>query len=155
MIISAVLHEAGHISACILCHKIPKTEVSVFGLKLSEYPDEKYKKLFVLSAGPMINFLLILLSYYKLKDNFNLHLYVFLCVNFILFIFNILPIHFLDGGQIFMLFCNNTKTHKAMETVSFLFILTAIIIFSDNTIISVFAAAMFFMYYMINKKDLQ
>lgn len=155
LVISAVLHELGHISACIICHIRPQIKISVFGIKLCRYPQEKYKKLFVLLSGPLINLILAILSGLKLQEHFSLNLYVFLCINLVLFIFNILPVNFLDGGQIIQLFCQSASIQKTAEKASFAFIIIAVMLFTGNIIFSALAVMMFFVYCYINKKDLQ
>ena len=155
-IISSALHEAGHIAACLVCRKVPEIKVSVFGLKLSGYPTEKYKKLFVLISGPLVNVILILTFYFVfLKKEFTLNAYVFICVNVIILFFNILPIQLLDGGQIFQMFCSNCIIIKMFEVISEILILTTILIFSDNAVVSTVAVILFFIYVFIINNDLQ
>ena len=155
LLASSVLHEAGHISACLVSRKKPRLTVSVFGIKLSDYPEEKYKKLFVLLAGPMINLSMTILSYHRLKAGFSLYVYIFMCVNFAVFVFNMLPVYFLDGGQILKIFCNNAVIQKIFEITAWFFITGIIVFFADNIVISAVAATIFFIYYYINKKDLK
>lgn len=156
LIVSSVLHEAGHIASCLIFKKKPKIKVSIFGIKLSDYPTEKIKKLLVLSSGPFVNTILILISYYGfLNKEFSLNIYVFMCVNAVSLIFNILPIHFLDGGQIFNMFCSNNLICKIAEIISITFILVVLILFAKNIYVSIAAVILFFFYCFIIKNDLQ
>ncbi|MBR2027698.1 MAG: site-2 protease family protein [Oscillospiraceae bacterium] len=106
-------------------------------------------------SGPLINLILAILSGLKLQEHFSLNLYVFLCINLVLFIFNILPVNFLDGGQIIQLFCQSASIQKTAEKASFAFIIIAVMLFTGNIIFSALAVMMFFVYCYINKKDLQ
>jgi len=107
MLISAFLHEAGHILVCIALKTKPKVLISPFGIKLCGYPQNKISKLMVLSGGPFANLLIIIIMSFLLCHSFSLNKYIFMCINIVIMFFNMMPIHFLDGGQIVLLFCDN------------------------------------------------
>ena len=155
LLVSSVLHESGHIAACILCNSKPRISASVFGFKLSRYPDEKNKKLFVLISGPSVNFALIIVTAILLKDSFSLQKYIFLNINIIIFFFNMLPIYFLDGGQIVRMFTRNTKLLKLIDIVSIITVVIISVRFSGNKLHSVGAIVLFITYYIINKLNLR
>ena len=151
-IISSFLHESGHIIACFLCGSRPHIDASVFGLKMKGYPDSKWKKLVVIICGPTVNLFLIIISKYLLLNEFNLNIYVFMVVNVIVLLFNCLPIFFLDGGQIAMLFLQNKYIRIILDIISIFIIFIVLISVSNNVIISICLFSLFIMYYFINRK---
>ena len=81
LIISSVIHETGHILSCIIFGYKPEIKISVFGIRLSEYPDKKYLKLIVLISGPFINCLTIIICLLVLNYKFSLNIYTFTHIN--------------------------------------------------------------------------
>ena len=154
LIISSLLHEAGHIIACRFMGSIPKVKFSVFGIKLSQYPTEKIKKMLVIICGPMVNLILAAVLGVLLKDGFSLNMYIFMCVNIFLFVFNMLPVSFMDGGQLLQIFVTDSKILCITEilAVSAVFVVTVLI--TENNLYTVAAFVMFAAYCVINKKHL-
>lgn len=155
LILSSILHEMGHIIACLISGNKPKIDISLFGIKLSNYPNNKYKKLFILVSGPLVNLILIFISILLNLHSFKLNRYVFMCVNIVLLIFNILPISFLDGGQIISVFCDNHHMRKFLDLISFLLIIMAIFAVSSNKIISLIVLFIFVVYYILNSINIK
>ena len=108
----ALIHELGHLLAGILMGMKPeKIElmpfwVSIsFKIKVEEYNKKikkgnmlEIKKILVALAGPLTNFIIIIIA-----SNINIDLFKALIViytNFLIMIFNLLPIYPLDGGRI-------------------------------------------------------
>ena len=100
-IVSSMLHEAGHIAAYrFLLSKWPKIEISVFGFTMINdivYSDDLKK---VLICGPAVNLRLCIISVLFLSLEFRLNCFIFLSVNTIILVFNLLPVYYLDGGQL-------------------------------------------------------
>jgi stage IV sporulation protein FB len=99
-IISIVLHECGHVLACIILHKkFGKVKVSIFGfsnnnLNLSNM--KNFKKIFILVLGSLVNFIVFIFCMViggKLVDKIGK-------MNLLIGVFNLLPIVPLDGGNI-------------------------------------------------------
>ena len=155
LIISALLHETGHIIADIACGYKPRIKVSVFGICLKNYPIETRKKFLVLICGPLVNILLIAASCALLNFNFSVNRYIFMCVNIVLLIFNILPVSFLDGGQLLNIFVSNKKILMAAEIISLLLITVVLFYLTDNKAASLLGISVFLTYYCIKKKDLR
>jgi len=65
-----------------------------------------------------------------------------------------LPVSFLDGGQLLLLFADNKTIRNAMDVVSFVILFLSVYILSNNIYSSVFSLIMFTVYYYINKKGL-
>lgn len=108
----ALIHELGHLLAGILMGMKPeKIELMPFGvsisfkIKVEEYNKKikkgnmlEIKKILVALAGPLTNFIIIIIA-----SNINIDLFKALIViytNFLIMIFNLLPIYPLDGGRI-------------------------------------------------------
>lgn len=152
LVICSLLHELGHIAACIICKEKPVVNFSIFGIKLRRYTNDRYKKLTILIAGPAVNLVLMLVSYGWISYEYSLKAYVFMAVNAIIFLFNMLPVNFLDGGQILALFCRNHILRKTADLISFFLLVILIFAFSNNTYYS-FAILLFFaVYYFLQNK---
>ena len=154
MVIGSCLHECGHIAACIIYKYRPSIKISVFGIKLCNYPDKPSHKLFVLICGPLINLLLMFISAYNLYNDFSLDCYIFMCINLMIFLFNLLPVDFMDGGQILNLLSDSVLLRKSLNIISVIVILTVILLLSFNIIHSLYAFALFTIYFYINRKGL-
>ena len=108
----ALIHELGHLLAGLLMGMKPeKIELMPFGVSISfKKKVEKYnkkikkgnmleiKKILVALAGPLTNFIIIIIA-----SNINIDLFkalIIIYTNFLIMIFNLLPIYPLDGGRI-------------------------------------------------------
>ena len=112
IMVFALIHELGHLLAGIILKMKPeKLEIMPFGvsisfkIKVEEYNKKikkgnmlEIKKILVALAGPLTNFIIIIIA-----SNINIDLFKALIViytNFLIMIFNLLPIYPLDGGRI-------------------------------------------------------
>ena len=103
-ILSSLLHEAGHIIAYRLCHKNwPQIDVSVFGLNMKNNVILNKNTIFILLSGPFINLMAVVFSLIYSNIRYTFDICIFAITNFFIFMFNILPVYYLDGGQI--LYC--------------------------------------------------
>ena len=152
--ISVLLHETGHIIVCFLTGNRPQIKFSIFGIRLCNYPNEKVKKLFILLAGPSVNLFIIIFCQYNLSFQFRIDIYVLWIVNIIIFTTNILPIHYLDGGQILGLFIQNKYVRNINDLVSIIFLCTASFIFCNNNLYTLVCISIFIAYYFINQNNL-
>ena len=108
----ALIHELGHLLAGLLMGMKPeKIELMPFGvsisfkIKVEEYNKKikkgnilEIKKILVALAGPLTNFIIIVIA-----SNINIDLFkalIIIYTNFLIMIFNLLPIYPLDGGRI-------------------------------------------------------
>ena len=108
----ALIHELGHLLAGILMGMKPeKIELMPFGvsisfkIKVEEYNKKikkgnmlEIKKILVALAGPLTNFIIIIIA-----STINIDLFkalIIIYTNFLIMIFNLLPIYPLDGGRI-------------------------------------------------------
>lgn len=100
-IVSSALHEAGHIAAHIIILKqMPKIKITIFGFVM-QYPEGNNRNLWLVTlCGPLVNIIACCVSFLLLQNRFTLNLYVFMCVNAVIFIFNMLPVYYLDGGHL-------------------------------------------------------
>ncbi|MBQ2938426.1 MAG: site-2 protease family protein [Clostridia bacterium] len=174
IMIFALIHELGHLAAGLLLGMKPeKIEIMPFGVSIGFkiYPKEynkkikkgnmlELKKIIVAMAGPMTNFIIILITY-----KLNLEIVKSLTIiytNFLIMIFNLLPIYPLDGGRILkgVLHINigKRKSEKYINNISKItvIIITAIssilILYIRN--ISIFLIDMY-LWYLIIKEDLR
>lgn len=115
----AGIHEAAHIAAMKAVGEPPREMAfTVFGIDLvkANSAERSYKKDALISfAGPLVNLLFGLLSYFFFGER-----YLFFTVaNLLLFGLNILPIAPLDGGQALnALLCLHISPERAARTVA-------------------------------------
>lgn len=118
-------HELSHIFIARLFHEeLFKINFLLIGLnaKIKNFIFIKpYKKILILLAGPILNLLLaIIFSILNLNK-------LYFC-NLVLFIFNLLPIYPLDGGQIFLAILENISFMTARKTIIILSLILSMII---------------------------
>ena len=134
IMIFAFIHELGHLIAGILMGMKPeKLEIMPFGVSISfkinvkEYNKKikkgnalEIKKIVVALAGPITNLIIILITY-NLKLEMIRSLMI-IYTNFLIMLFNLLPIYPLDGGRILkgILHINSgkIKAEKYMNDIS-------------------------------------
>lgn len=136
----ALIHEIAHLICGITLGFKPETlRIMPLGFSLEfEIPVQDYnkkvlksnivaiKKIFVALAGPLINLIIVILGIIFNIDNNIIY------SNFLIFIFNLIPIYPLDGGRIlknvFKIFCGNRKANEYINlTTNFLFIILTMI----------------------------
>lgn len=125
----ALLHELGHIGMMRLCgYRIKRLEVSAVGANI--VCDDRTRPyicdIAVALSGPAVNLILMFAVYKLICLGFLSHNGMFyLCINFLLFAVNILPISFLDGGRalsaLLSLFILPDATGKIMYILSLIF----------------------------------
>lgn len=112
IMIFALIHELGHLLAGLLMGMKPeKIELMPFGvsisfkIKVEEYNKKikkgnklEIKKILVALAGPLTNFIIIIIASKIHIDLFKALIIIY--TNFLIIIFNLLPIYPLDGGRI-------------------------------------------------------
>lgn len=99
----SILHEAGHLTAIIICREKPETvRFGLFGMTIIRQSDlsQNYgKEIITALAGPFTNFFLsaVLYAVYLRIPDSRIMKSVF--VNLIMGTFNIMPVFSLDGGR--------------------------------------------------------
>jgi len=117
VILSAALHEAGHIFALSVCHEKPrKIYVYPFGVDMKcSLSRLSYKQeLFVLLSGAGANFITAAVSFAVCVFAYNrISLFIVFC-NAFLGITNLFPVSGLDGGRaLYALLCMHLEEEKA------------------------------------------
>ena len=126
----ALIHELGHLlCGVILDFEVENFEIMPLGFSVEFKPNVKdynkkimksniltVKKLCINLAGPMANFIIIIVSYlFKLQD-------IIIFSNLIILIINMIPIYPLDGGRVLKnvlkLLLGNKKALKCTNTIS-------------------------------------
>lgn len=173
IMIFAIIHELGHLVAGILMGMKPeKIELMPFGLSVSfkininEYNKKikkgnnlETKKILIALAGPLTNLIIILITYRLKIDIIKSMLIIY--TNFLIMIFNLLPIYPLDGGRILKgilhISFGKRKSEKYINNISKI---TVIIITAITSILILYIQNISFilidiyLWYLIIKEDL-
>ena len=173
IMIFAIIHELGHLVAGILMGMKPeKIELMPFGLSVSfkininEYNKKikkgnnlETKKILIALAGPLTNLIMILITYRLKIDIIKSMLIIY--TNFLIMIFNLLPIYPLDGGRILKgilhISFGKRKSEKYINNISKI---TIIIITAITSILILYIQNISFilidiyLWYLIIKEDL-
>ncbi len=129
-LLSALIHETGHIVFIILSKKkISKILFQIGGIIIDSKGVTSYKNEFVIAIGGcLLNFIFFLISLLLfVKTNNELYM-IFSATNLGLFLFNLMPIENLDGMDLLRIFLNKyfdfnkSKTLSKIISYSFIFI---------------------------------
>lgn len=170
----AFIHELGHLMAGLLMGMRPeKLELMPFGVTVSfkinvkEYNKKikkgnalEAKKIMIAFAGPITNLIIILIM-----CNLSLDIeksLIIIYTNFLIMIFNLLPIYPLDGGRILKGILHiNLGKRKAEKCVNNISKITVILITSMSSIFILYfqnisiALIDFYLWYLVLKEDLR
>lgn len=132
----AILHELGHLLAGLLLRMKPeKMEIMPYGVSISfQLTPEDYnkkiklgnqlelKKILVAIAGPITNFIIILITLHMKYSIFFMLKIIY--SNLLLILFNLLPIYPLDGGRIIKgilhILLGKIKAEKYINLISYI-----------------------------------
>lgn len=146
IMIFAFIHEIGHlITGLLMGMKPEKLEIMPFGISVSfkikpqEYNKKikkgnylEIKKIIVAIAGPLTNFVIIAIAS-KIKMGITQYLMI-TYTNFLIMIFNLLPIYPLDGGRILKsilhIYFGKRKAEKYINIISKITVCTLTVISS-------------------------
>lgn len=150
LMIFAIIHELGHlIAGLILKFKPEEVKLTPVGLqirfkidsreyneKIKEARSLNIKKAIIALAGPLTNLIIavvtIIIGYFNANIQ-NTYIYqIIIYANFLIAMFNLIPIYPMDGGRVFnellKIFIGNKKAYKITYIVSktILILLTAV-----------------------------
>ena len=131
-IISAIIHEIGHISAiAFLCDRYEMPVGRIFGFRIKRSGSLSYKgECAILAAGPLINLAVFLLTL-PFRSRLDGYIGIFGFVNFATAISNLLPVEGYDGYGIIeqaLASKNLTQSLKILDLFSFFICVMAIFI---------------------------
>ncbi len=116
-----ILHELAHLFVAISRgYKLKQARLDMFGLSISLNEKILENDSFAINiAGPLFNLVLCLvcMSLYWLIPQSQNVLNYFCLSNFVLAIFNLLPIYPLDGGKIFRSLIKSDKAYKNLDLI--------------------------------------
>lgn len=130
-LLASMIHEFGHLIMLKKTTKANKIDIDFSLFKLNIIDQNRsftsfFDDLKVLLAGPILNFFTFILFFAISKVSKNDNLCFFALENLFLFIFNLLPIAPLDGGQILFIILlskyNFLLVQKIISTISFILI---------------------------------
>ena len=172
IMIFAFIHELGHLIAGLIVGMKPeKIEIMPFGVSISFKINPKeynlkikkanklaIKKIIVALAGPFTNFLIILIAGNLKIDIFRSLIIIY--TNFLIMIFNLLPIYPLDGGRvlngILYIIFGKRKAEKDTNIISKIAVATITII-SSIAVLYIHNIAIIlidiYLWYLIIKED--
>ena len=174
IMIFAFIHEIGHlITGLLMGMKPEKIELMPFGvsisfkIKVEEYNKKikkgnmlEIKKILVALAGPLTNFIIIIIASYINIDLFKALIIIY--TNFLIMIFNLLPIYPLDGGRILkgILHINfGLRTSEIYTNIISKIMVTIITVASSILILYVHNIAILlidtYLWYLVIKEDIK
>ncbi len=102
-ILCSLLHELGHVMVWVfLKRSMPELVLSPIGIGLSIYDAHfsSRQELVLAAAGPLVNFVLAIISWGILSYHASYWGYFFMGANLLISLFNLLPVGCLDGKRI-------------------------------------------------------
>lgn len=105
-ILAVLLHECSHAAVYSFLVKRPcEFEIGIGGIALlwREQDTGPFGRLLMLLAGPAVNYVTALICFVYCENRFRFFISLLGGVSLLLGTFNLLPLHFLDGGRILSL----------------------------------------------------
>lgn len=162
-IVSAFLHEMGHITAAYFCkEKIKKINVGFASVDIVAAGKNHENSLAVLLSGSLANFTVALIFKVLYLYSGSKVIGVIMYQNLYIGIFNLLPISTLDGGQILFLLLNKKfnifLSEKILTVISVIFLvpvcaLAFLILIKSRYNFSLLILVCYLISYIFFKKD--
>ena len=155
IMVFALIHELGHLLAGIILKIEPKD----YNKKIKKGNKLDIKKIIVASAGPLTNLIIIIITYNLKIDMIKAIMVIY--ANFLIMLFNLLPIYPLDGGRILSgilhIIVGKQKADDAINNISMIstILITAIasvlILYLKN--IAIFLIVMYLWYLVLKENN--
>lgn len=134
-IASSLLHEMGHLTAMLILNNKPdKVRFELIGINIVRKQGISISirnEIWISLGGPLTNFIVVIFCCILLCIYNNDFLLTVACVNFLLMVFNILPINKLDGGTVLyylltqkydLQFCSKILRITSITFISIIFV---------------------------------
>ena len=150
-LLSSCIHELGHIfSYRIIFKKWPRIDISIFGFKMENNVISHKNMLIVFISGPFTNILIALVGIFISYFHTTFNLSILIIVNLIIFIINIIPIYYLDGGQIlYKISPFYQRNYKKISGLTLIIIYVMLIYFTEFEVIFMLPL-IYFIYNILN-----
>ena len=149
--LSCILHETGHILAYRACiKKWPEIRISALGFCMKNNVTDSQKLFYILICGPLINLMAITISIISINCSFTLDKLIFVIINSIIFIFNSLPVYYLDGGQILYCFSPFYQRNYIKISIITVFLISVMVINFTGLNVFYLLAISYFIYNILN-----
>lgn len=150
-ILSSIFHECGHIIAHrIFVKKWPSVKVSVFGFAMENNVSQSRFFPIILFSGPFVNLILAIFSLFLLSKQIKLDYYILFLINVVIFILNMLPVYYLDGGQIlYTLSPFYQRNYRKISIISVVFMAVMVMYFTGVKL-PIIAFSLYFIINILN-----
>ncbi len=150
-LLSSCLHELGHIlSYRILIKKWPQIDISVFGFRMKNNVTSNKYMIIILISGPLTNVLISAIAAVLCNYCLTINQYILIIINIIIFTINMIPIYYLDGGQIlYRISPFYQRNYKKISIFTLIVIYVMLIYFTDINLMFLLPLV-YFIYNILN-----
>lgn len=165
--LSALLHELGHLCAMLICKSKPNCiEIGLFAINISDTNRGKRRfieEIFIIYAGIIVNILTFVIFYCIYKSTDLEILLKISMSSLVIGIFNLLPVATLDGGQgLCLILLQKISYHRAEIVINILTVLMLIpftvcgiiLLFYSKNNFSLLAISLYLIISLIVRKEL-
>lgn len=163
-LISSFFHEMGHIAAmAVKKAKLKSVRFNLGDVAINgDFSNLSYSaEIFITVSGVFVNLILALISFAIYKAGTVNLFFDLSMINLLIAVFNLLPVRFLDGGQLIMLYLQNHFTPKISDRIinilTFVFVVPVfvsglIFVFNSSYNYSLLFAAIYLICTLVSKE---